>query len=579
VTGVTTPRHFFDSRKIPFSEFAGTVINSLESSYSVKGDSHRGVIISELNQARGLSAKLVLIPGMLEGLFPSRSSQDPILLDRDRAALNKTLGNTGGPLNLSSRRDREESLLYELALESASNKIVFSFPRIEQATGKSNLPSWFILELIGRLSGDSDPLPLDELSANIRLESGSLIFHRVPLGEFIPSPTDSDIELLLGRANTEWELTRSASRRLAGADPRMARSYINTELEGSSHPLKAIDARLSKERLTEYEANVDESIAKKSMPLKWSPSALEKYASCPFGYFLKYVLGLYPARRPEGQSDIPYRAVGNAFHSALEQVFQELKDDGKLPLTKDHSQGAIERLENLIEESLDAELMREPAASPVLKKGLIEALEIDAHGTIDAEIRESEEAEIKYTPTQFELAFDSVNVDLPTGRHITLKGTIDRVDRSENGGAQIIDYKWSKDAKTASSLEGGTQLQPMLYLLAMCQLDPTVSLKDSSAQYRSISHLSSFDISTLPGEEALAKLPNLHELLGMIIDNIEAGVFPPLRNPRDDEKPFGGNRCKYCEFDLICKSVSPAPAVYKAEAPEFEHISRFEDIE
>lgn len=210
---------------------------------------------------------------------------------------------------------------------------------------------------------------------------------------------------------------------------------------------------------------------------------------------------------------------------------------------------------------------------------MIEALEIDAHGTINAEIRESEDAPVKYTPTQFELAFDSVNIELPSGRNLTLKGTIDRVDRSESGGAQIIDYKWSKTSKTASSLEGGTQLQPMLYLLAMSQLDPTVSLENSSAQYRSISHLSSFDISTLSGEEALAKLPDLHELLGMITDNIEAGVFPPLRNPRDDDKPFAGNRCKYCEFDLICKSVSPAPAVYKADAAEFEHISIFEGIE
>ena len=61
----------------------------------------------------------------------------------------------------------------------------------------------------------------------------------------------------------------------------------------------------------------------RNIDLRLSVSKLEKYASCPYEYFLQYILGLN--ERPEKK--LEYYDVGIIIHSALEKSFLEVRGE------------------------------------------------------------------------------------------------------------------------------------------------------------------------------------------------------------------------------------------------------------
>ena len=53
----------------------------------------------------------------------------------------------------------------------------------------------------------------------------------------------------------------------------------------------------------------------KNLTLKLSVSKMESYMTCPYSYFMQYVLGLQ--ERPEKKIEY-YQSIGNIIHKALE---------------------------------------------------------------------------------------------------------------------------------------------------------------------------------------------------------------------------------------------------------------------
>src|SRR5262249_574835 len=59
----------------------------------------------------------------------------------------------------------------------------------------------------------------------------------------------------------------------------------------------------------------------------FSPSQFESYLSCPFQFFLKYVLGLAPVDDRD-DFDEDFIARGNRLHKLLEELERRVKQDG-----------------------------------------------------------------------------------------------------------------------------------------------------------------------------------------------------------------------------------------------------------
>ena len=98
------------------------------------------VFVGGPEQARGRRFAVVFVPGLAERVFPHRRRQDPLLLDDLRAAINAA---AAGPprLGLPDRHDlnAREKLLLRLAVGAATERIHFSYPRLEVGNARDCL--------------------------------------------------------------------------------------------------------------------------------------------------------------------------------------------------------------------------------------------------------------------------------------------------------------------------------------------------------------------------------------------------------------------------------------------------------
>ena len=88
-------------------------------------------------KARGLAFGLVCVPGLCEGTFPKPHFDDPLL--------------SGNLAELEAG----ERLLLRQACATATNKIILSWPRIELASGRVRVPSFYVLEAARAATGEA----------------------------------------------------------------------------------------------------------------------------------------------------------------------------------------------------------------------------------------------------------------------------------------------------------------------------------------------------------------------------------------------------------------------------------------
>src|SRR5207244_3408878 len=136
---------------VTFETFAG-LLEDLLAERSPPADVYRTgrVIVSSLGGALGLPFQLVLIPGLVERSFPAPARQDPILLDAERDALNARYGTA---LAQRVHRAAEERFTFSHALGAAAARLIFSFPRLDAATGQVRVASHYLLRVAEALTG------------------------------------------------------------------------------------------------------------------------------------------------------------------------------------------------------------------------------------------------------------------------------------------------------------------------------------------------------------------------------------------------------------------------------------------
>lgn len=197
-----------------------------------------------------------------------------------------------------------------------------------------------------------------------------------------------------------------------------------------------------------------------------SASRTERYAACPYAFFLEYGLKAKPRR----QETFAAPEIGTFIHAILEQVagetmrrggFKEVDDETLLALTD-------EAVERYIEKELGGLQDRSARFSYLFRRLTASARQIvlDMAG----ELRVSQ-----FAPLDFELNFADPEM-LPPVRlsdgetTLTLTGIADRVDGWEHEGKlylRVVDYKTGRKAFSLSDVYYGLGLQMLLYLFAL----------------------------------------------------------------------------------------------------------------
>lgn len=142
---IASVRRIHEPRSLSLPEFAQCAKEVwAEADVSVPaGD--RGVLVT--SQAEALpDLRCLFVLGMLEGVFPRRRTEDPILSDFDREAIPART-----PLPLSKDRAEAERDTFYLVCASASEEIVFSYPETDEE--RDNVPAFYLDEVERALGG------------------------------------------------------------------------------------------------------------------------------------------------------------------------------------------------------------------------------------------------------------------------------------------------------------------------------------------------------------------------------------------------------------------------------------------
>lgn len=526
-----------------------------------------GPTIVHLMAARGVPFKMVILPGMVEKSFPPLIRQDAILLDQERIALNRFLsGSKNEPLPLKAEgRLREERLLFRLAVGSAREKLILSYPRIETGTGKERLPSSFLLSLIKALTGRS--VDFSQIEAFSR-------FRRIPLSEIATKRPEEAIDEVefdlsigqekLSTKNAEQLLYLRELSPFFGKGLRL--EYSRWGKRGFTHYDGFLDSEESRQILRDHY-----SILKRSI----SPTRLETYASCPFQYFLSGILGIEGLTEPEKAVMISPLDRGKLVHDILYAFFTELKKERgrSFQFIPEDLKRLIEIAEKKCLEFEETGITGYPMFWEVEKREMMEQL----RDFFDEELQESE-----YLPAYFEVrygmkAFDFQESEISTeeplsltikGEVIHLRGRIDRIDLTRDGKkARVRDYKTGRVSAKPNDFQGGRTLQLPLYLYAARQLlNPLYEgIRVEIAEYCFLRERRRvrFEESKLNEKEG-----QLQEILETLALGIENGIFIAVPDNQS---------CKYrsCDFRAICGTWTPILFDRKFKDPK---IKRFLEV-
>ncbi|MGL5575054.1 MAG: helicase-exonuclease AddAB subunit AddB, partial [Sarcina sp.] len=399
------------------------------------------VNIGDITRIKSRGAKAIYIVGTNDGVLPSASMEEGILSDRDRNMLKEL----GMELAADTRTQAfEEQFMVYTALTIAKEYLVITYP-LADFEGKALRPS-IITHRIKKLFPK-----LKEESSGFNLGRNRDEFYDVSA----KSPTFNE---LIGAIRRDFDYKE------AGEHWDEVFKYFNDKQEWSmklSNVVKGL-------KYSNIENAISKEMAKKLYStedgkLQFSVSKLERYAQCPFAYFIEY--GLKAKDRKIYDFSAP--DLGSFMHEVLDDFTTNIKRKNIRwsDLSKKECRGMVNDLVNDKINTNDSSILSSTNRFKYLTERYKKILTRSVM-TIAEQMRRSN-FEIFSNEFAFGYGSEPITIDLPTGEKITLIGRVDRIDTLDLDGQtyiRVIDYKTGKKEFDMNKLYSGLQIQLLVYL-------------------------------------------------------------------------------------------------------------------
>jgi RecB family exonuclease len=491
------------SERVTRHRFRTTLEAELDAVPPRQGRVGHGVTAAPLAGAVGLDVDVAIILGAAEGVLPPRPSSDPLLSDADRSL-------AGLPT-----ADARSVRLHRVLLSTlATSAVTLTAPRGDlRSTSSVELSRWIA------------PWA-DERRAVASHHAG------VASVEFPASPLEHRLRGRLQHVGTgNW----------VGDDA--TRSNDTVVWRG----VRMIDARLSDE-LTEYDGDLS-GIELPRLDDVVSPSRLEAWTACPHAYFDRYLLDVQPVEEPGDEISITARDRGTAHHAALD-LFHQAVVDGVLPQpgpdgwADEHRHALTQFFDQVCERTERRGRTGRPAFWADERARMLDDLLTWLRH--DSDIVVARGSTVLASEMRFG-ADDAASIELPDGRRIRLKGSIDRVDRTRDGRLVVTDHKSGgkdkfKDMTVDDPTVGGTLFQLPSYAAAA-----RARFGDADTPVYAEYGLLRKGNYARPGFPMGPEVDaSVSEALALVVAGIETGFFPN-RPERPGWRFYVG--CHYCEPD------------------------------
>jgi RecB family exonuclease len=492
------------------------------------------VLVTALDDARARRFAVVFVPGLAERIFPQRPREDPLLLDAVRARLDTAL-----PTQID--RDRRERLLLRLAVGAAEQRLYLSYPRLDVVQARPRVTSFYGLDVARATHGGIPDVEAFERGA-ASLVAARLAWPAPPAPQAAIDAAEHDLAALAELIQaTADQRVRGGAQYLLELNAHLGRSLRTrygrwerrgwSELDGLVRRTAATGALLDAQRIANR---------------PYSPSALERFAVCPYRFFLASIQKLEPRDTVAPLEQIDPRTRGKLFHRVQAETLRALDAAGSLPLTQAGLDGAAGVLTDTL--ARVAARFHDDCAPPIARvwDDEVAALRVDLLHWL----RRLAEQAGGWRPAYFELGFglppDAERDPCSRAEAVVvsggwrLRGAVDLVEcRSDGRAARVTDHKTGIDPTPAGLTVGkGEVLQPVLYGLAVeAALDLPVHesrLFFCTARGGFAEH--SVVLDERARSEGLA-------VLATIDAAIAAGFLPPA--PRADA-------CERCDFRIVC---------------------------
>lgn len=494
-----------------------------ETSIPVEAGRHQGVQVLDAMTARGRTVRALFLLGMNEKIFPRYVREDPFLRDRQRALLESTLGYK---IDEKLAGHEEELLLFELLSRSATNRLYLSYQRADE-TGRVMAPSSFIAMAM------RDPRFIGKPEAQIPRRLSQRISEQPSIQDLLAAE-----ELVLGcllQGHDALPVFDATGRER----PLFEQGLVTLKIiERESPELGPFDGMVG------LQAAGLPAVSARS----FSPTSLERYATCPFQYFAEKILRLEPIRRLQ-QDHLPSLTMGTLVHASLRLSYERLVSH----------QWPDNALTDALVQSTVQEAVIETFAAHAASQGtgyaLLWILACEQVTELVISVVSSDQVEYRssgFRPVAFETAAQGVVTLGSDSPFLSLKihGTLDRVDyRAEPPALRIVDYKFKQgseisgaDRNLALSAVRGLRLQPPLYAhmtLPSLPAATDVQLLFLAPEWRQQISRSIFDAGLWTGYTG----DMIRQTLKTLIQGIANGEFFIL--------PDG--YCDYCKFSGACR--------------------------
>jgi len=468
--------------EIKFSEYKDIIISGLKNkniaSVPVLNDS---IMICDLAGFCDNSYKYIYILGANEGKIPDTSFSEGIINEEERSELLAC----GIELSMSYELKLCENYLklYD-ALTSSEKRLLISYPIFDK-NGDDNVKAQFVKDIANMF-------------------------------RIAPKPENCEIvskrELL---KNSLYDMSKN------GEISDSLRYLVNDEEYKSF--IEELSVNFGKSSISNVKVSSSKLEKLIGTNLNLSVTNLEKYRSCAFSYFIRYVL----KAKEKNEFSINNANLGSLLHMILEMFSRKLKEDniGFSDIDNDYIAKNLEKIVKKAVASIDNGVFMTDIKSDFLLKKVRRMAEY----TIN--LLKLHFVKGSFEPIAYEMSFGKVGsdaeaiiFDVGKGRKIVLNGVIDRVDKlsSEDGDyIRIVDYKSTGKSVDFYEIFSGIKIQLAVYLLTMLNQKMFGDIKPGGMLYLSLDSPIVKINNPLDTEDLELKIRKEHMMTGIFLNNTD----------------------------------------------------------
>ncbi len=544
------------SGPVQYAEFLATLKRFMEEQFVGNPlQPESGVRVVDAMASRGLSFRFLFVIGLTDHVFPRHIREDGFLRDAARRFLAVDLG---FKIQEKTRGYDEEKLLFYLLMHAAREGITLVAQRSDEE-GRTTIPSWYLQE-VKRCMPDLVPV-----------EVPRSVLHKSQATPYADEACWTPRERLI------WhELHRHQPVRTTAWEPEwwqvVETGLAALHVQESERPrLNACDGLTG--ALPEFWKS-----------LTTSPTSLQRYAICPFQYFVREVLGVRVPRTAPSSQGVSALETGTLLHGILKEWYGRLAQNKWFAQAAPPGFKALDVLQQ-VAESVFREFERQNAVGPALlwkirQEQIMRILE---------RILKQEERELghEWLPVLFEVPLQGeMPVQGSKGTaSLPISGQLDRVDWSPSTRRyRIIDYKFTESrVMTERELTGavvrGTRLQPLLYMELAGQGIPPLLEHTTGQDEQALAcegvwfyFMSQGELPAEQGFEPVAfsadtrdsVAPQLEMMMTTLVDGVRQGKFFIVP----------GRHCEWCDVRAVCRRTHPASARRAREDHKQLHAHR-----